>query len=146
MRYKKVKEMKIDSKDFADYGKKILSVFELVKLAVEEFSDAVDKLFPEVSVNVVNENVEDTLTKDLLFSMIKKHAVEGANGMAAFYKKDVESDVDVLYLASVKDNELIEASKNKFVAIKVSDGVKKEVKEIFSSAMETEYGKLIIIR
>lgn len=125
-----------------EYGSKILAWFNLAKEAVEKFGDEVGKLFPDLGNCVEEVTVDDTLTKDVFLDIIKKNAVKGASGMAVIYKKD---DLDVFYLASVKDKELIDEANNKFVVVKVADGVKKEVKEMFASALETEYGKLVII-
>lgn len=125
-----------------DWGPKILTWLEAVKVAWNEFGDKFMQLFPDSNCDEII--VEETLTKEKFFEFIKTNAVKGANGMAVFYKKN--TDDDIFYLASVKDKELIEDKDNKFVVVKATDGVKKEVKEIFASAMETEYGKLIIIR
>lgn len=127
-----------------EYGPKILEWFKLAEQTVESFEKEVVKLFPSLLADVEEITVEDTLTRDAFLDVIRNNAVEGANGMAVIYKKD--SDLDVFYLASVKDKDLIEESKNKFVLLKVTDGVKKEVKEMFASALETEFGKLVIIR
>ncbi|MCQ2200067.1 MAG: hypothetical protein MJZ19_10165 [Paludibacteraceae bacterium] len=136
--------MKIDPIVVADYGKKVMAWLLLAEKKVEDFFVAVDNLFPDVTVNVVNEDVTETLSNEIFFGIIKKHAVAGANGMAVIYKKN--ADDDIFYLASVKDKELIDEKNNKFVVVKATDGVKKEVKEMFSSALETDFGKLIIIR
>ncbi|MCQ2194859.1 MAG: hypothetical protein MJZ28_07900 [Paludibacteraceae bacterium] len=111
----------------------------------DKFSEGIDKLFPDSNPNVVEEEISDTLTKDMLFDFIRQNAATGANGMAVIYKKGT-SDTDIFYLASVKDQELVDEKENTFVILKVSDGVKKDVKEMFSTATATEFGKLIIIR
>lgn len=125
-----------------EWGPKVLSWLELAKESWNEFGDKIKQSFPDSNSEVIVE--EETLTKEKFYEIIKANAVKGANGMAAFYKKN--ADDDIFYLASVIDKELIEENDNKFVVVIATDGVKKEVKEIFASAMETEYGKLIIIR
>lgn len=132
-------------KNLIDYGPKIISWFEIVGNELDKFAEGMDQLFPESNLNIVEEVVDDTLTKSMLFDIIRKNVATGANGMAIIYKKGTGDD-DIFYLASTKDKELIDEKDNKFIVVKVTDGIKKEVKEIFTSAVETEFGKLIIIK
>ncbi|MBQ0155591.1 MAG: hypothetical protein KBT22_03325 [Bacteroidales bacterium] len=126
----------------AELGPKVISWLELAAKNVDEFLISMDNIFPDS--NHSYEVVEETVSKDIFFDYVRKFAVPEATGMAVIYKN--EGDNQIFYFASVKDKELIDEKSNKFGAIKATDGVKKEVKELFSSALETEFGKLLIIR
>lgn len=126
----------------SELGPKVAEWLELVAKNVEDFLTIAEKIIPDANSSF--EVVDETFTKDMLLNYVRKYAVDGANGMAVIFKS--ENDNDIFYFASVKDKELIDDSMNNYGAIKVTDGVKREVKDLFASAMQTEFGKLLIIR
>ena len=86
-----------------------------------------------------NVQVEEVpiLNQSKLIEISKKHKVEGSNAVAVM--KAVVDKFDVVYLAYMKDDELIETDKNVYVNIK-SEALGRDVLELFGEE------KLIVLK
>lgn len=112
-------------------AKELNGLSDELKSAWSDFVKALSET-PNVCVEQVS-----ILNQSKLVEISQKHMVEGSNAVAVV--KAVVDKSDIVYLAYMKDDELIETEKNKFVNIK-AEALGRDVLELFGEE------KLIVLK
>lgn len=113
-----------------------------IKKTLNDSLEKMHKDLAELDKNIATANAADvaygevpTLDSQMLFEMARSIIVQGANGIAVYHevKKNFFSTAEFLYLANVKDRELLPAEANKYAILKAKN-ITDDVKALFAES------------